>query len=149
RSLTGVQPMNWITSWLAACRPGFRARRCGDSRRRLGRILTVEPLQERLAPAALVNPTTLVYHDVDGDAVTVQISRGKLSAANFTFDGAFGSTGPQQLRLIDLRAAEFQGASLKVTATRSPVDGGDGFANVGRINATIDLGAVVVDGDLG
>src|SRR5262245_42436378 len=103
--------MKWLGSWLTASRPTFRNRRWPPC------PLGVEPLEDRLAPAALVNSTTLVYQDVDGDAVTVRVSKGTLSAANFAFDSAFASAGPQQLRLIELQAAEFQGASLKVTAT--------------------------------
>src|SRR5262249_54832863 len=66
------------------------------------------------------------------------------------FDSAFANTGPQQLRRITLGDPKFQGTGLSVTATRSAAHGGDGFANVGKIDASgVNLGAVVVDGDLG
>ncbi len=35
----------------------------------------LEALEDRIAPATLLNPTTLVYTDVDGDAVTVKVSK--------------------------------------------------------------------------
>jgi len=110
----------------------------------------LEVLEDRMMPAVLVNPTTLTYQDVDGDTVTVTVTRGTLDQTNFTFDGAFADSGPQQLRLVDLRGAEFQGSDLSITAVRSATNGGDGFVNVGRIDGSgVDLGAVVVDGDLG
>jgi hypothetical protein len=114
------------------------------------RPLAVEVLEDRLAPAVLLNPTTVSYQDVDGDNVTVHVSKGTLTPASLTFDSAFGNSGPQQLRKVNLAVASFQGASLSVTATPSVAHGGDGFANVGQIYALgIDLGTVVVDGDLG
>jgi hypothetical protein len=110
---------------------------------------SLEVLEDRLAPAVLVNPTTVTYQDVDGDTVTVHVSKGSLTQANFTFNSPFSFNAPQQLQLIDLRSAQFQGANLSVTAVRS-VQGGDGFVNVGEIDATgVDLGAVSVHGDLG
>jgi hypothetical protein len=110
----------------------------------------LELLEDRLAPAVLVNPTTVIYPDVDGDIVTVHVSKGTLTADNFTFNSPFNFNGPQQLQTITLRGAQFQGANLTITAVRSPVNGGDGFVNVGEIDATgVDLGAVSVQGDLG
>jgi hypothetical protein len=119
--------------------------------------LTVEPLEARHAPATLVGPTTVTYQDVDGDAVTVTLSRPVLTAANvgtvFVFNSAFGTAGPQQLRTIDLHTtlgAAAAGTTVTVTATRSPAHGGDGFAAVGQVDGTgIDLGKVTIDGDLG
>ena len=99
------------------------------NRSRFRRSITFRPamemLETRLAPAVLVNPSTLTYQDVDGDTVTVHVSKGTLSQANFTFDSAFGNTGPQQLRLINLTSSQFQGANLSVTAVRSAVHGGE------------------------
>src|SRR5262249_50349502 len=46
--------------------------------------------------------------------------------------------------------ASAAGTSLSVTGVRSAINGGDGFVNIGDINApNIDLGAVRVRGDLG
>jgi hypothetical protein len=121
----------------------------------------LEALEARLAPATLVNATTVTYQDVDGDNVTVHISKPVFSAATInqvlTFDTGTATSGnatPQQLQLIDLSQlaspAAAGGATLSVTAARDPIHGGDGFANIGFINATgIDLGPVTIHGDLG
>jgi hypothetical protein len=37
--------------------------------------IEVEQLETRLAPATLVNHNTVTYRDVDGDSVTVSISK--------------------------------------------------------------------------
>jgi len=121
--------------------------------------LALEPLEGREVPATLVSPTTVTYQDIDGDNVTVKLSKPLLTAGNvntvFTFnvDGVFSSNlAKQQLWKFDLTSlgGAAAGTAITVTATRSPVNGGNGLANVGRINASgIDLGAVVVDGDLG
>jgi len=121
--------------------------------------LAVESLEGREVPATLVSPTTLTYQDVDGDNVTVKLSKPLLSVGNanaiFTFNagGVFGNNfTKQQLWKIDLTplGGAAAGTVVTVTATRSLVTGGNGLANVGHIDATgIDLGAVVVDGDLG
>src|SRR5215213_3127288 len=112
--------------------------------------LRLEPLEGRLAPAVLVNPTTVTYRDVDGDRVTVKVTVGTLDATNFLFNTPFADPGPQQLQSLILNAAEFQGAAVSVSAVRDPVAGGDGFANVGRVAAAgVDLAALTVDGDLG
>jgi hypothetical protein len=109
----------------------------------------LEALEDRLAPAVLVN-NTLTYQDVDGDNVTVQVSKGTLAQNDFTFNSPFANTGPQQLQLLNLTSPQFQGANLSVTAVRSAVHGGDGFVNIGEIQAIeVDLGAVTVQGDLG
>jgi hypothetical protein len=110
-------------------------------------------------PATLVSPTTLTYQDVDGDNVTVKFSKPLLTVGNvnavFQFNafGVFGNNfSKQQLWKIDLTGlgSAAAGTAFTQTATRSTVTGGNGLANVGRIDATgIDLGAVIVDGDLG
>jgi len=118
-------------------------------------ILRVEELERRLAPAAFVNPTPLHFTDVDGDNVTVLLSKPLLQSTNvgtiFIFNNSFGSSGPQQLEEIDLTslAASANGLSLTITAVPSAA-GGDGFVNVGFINATgSNLGTVSLHGDLG
>jgi hypothetical protein len=121
--------------------------------------LSAEQLESRQAPATLAGATRLTYQDADGDSVAVVFSRPLLTPGNvnsvFTFfvGGVNGSNlDPQQLRTINLSGlgAAAAGTSVTVTAKRSPVRGGDGFANVGQIDATgIDLGPVMIDGDLG
>src|SRR5262245_25443025 len=121
--------------------------------------LAVEPLEHREVPATLVSPTTVTYQDIDGDNVIVKLSKPLLTAGNvntvFTFnvDGVFNSNlAKQQLWNIGLTSlgGAAAGTAITVTATRSLANGGNGLANVGRINASgIDLGPVVMDGDLG
>lgn len=121
------------------------------------RIPQLEVLEDRYAPATLLNPTKLTYQDADGDKVTVTFSKAILTSGNvdaiFTFDtGPIAGTGTkQQLQRIDLTGvASAAGTTLTTSAVRSPVNGGDGFAHVGEIEATgLDLGAVGIDGDLG
>src|SRR6188768_3190645 len=101
---------------------------------------SIELLESRIAPATLVNPTTVTYTDVDFDLVTVKISKGtftdpNVSTDDFTFTGipAFG----QRLVLIDLSndGTMFDGATLTITATRT-AGGGDGHVNVGFIDSS-------------
>ncbi len=65
----------------------------------------LELLESRIAPAALVK-NVLSYKDADGFEVEIKfMTNAVLQAANFTFDTAFDSTGPQFLEKIDLSAA--------------------------------------------
>lgn len=121
------------------------------------RRLALVPLEVRETPATLVDAATLTYRDVDGDSVVVKFTKPILDdlatvAAVFTF--APGPVlGGEQLRSINLTgltAQQVKGIGITVTATRSLVNGGDGFAAVGTINATgADIGDVIIDGDLG
>jgi hypothetical protein len=121
------------------------------------RRLNLVPLEARETPATLVDASTLTYRDVDGDSVVVKLSKPVLDspatvASVFTF--APGPVlGGEQLRSINLTglaANQVKGIGITVAATRSLVNGGDGFAAVGSINATgADIGDVIVDGDLG
>jgi hypothetical protein len=129
------------------------------SRTRVRTPLRPEPLEGRDAPATLAGPDTLTYRDVDGDAVTVTLSRPLLTRANVNTVFAFNAGGVdganatgQQLRRIDLAALGPAAAhtSVTVNATPRPGGSGDGLAAVGEVLATgIDLGAVTIDGDLG
>src|SRR5260221_8892990 len=121
-------------------------------------ILSLECLEPRDAPATLVSGTRLSYQDVDGDSVAVTFSKSILTAGNvnsvFTFDvGSVNGANAveQQLRRIDLTGigAPAAGTAITTAATRSPTNGGDGYAAVGEIIATgINLGTVTIDGDL-
>jgi hypothetical protein len=122
-------------------------------------ISSVEPLESRRLLATLVNPTTVTYQDVDGDTVTVALSKSVLNAGNVNtiFNFNTGSvngdnSAPQQLQFLDLSsltAASFGGGNITITAKRSN-NGGDGLVNVGYINGgALNLGAVSVHGDLG
>jgi hypothetical protein len=102
-----------------------------------------EALEARIAPAA-----TFTFMDVDGDTVTITTSQGtdaQLTAAALLAPSGVGMQ-LQALQLADLAA--FSGANVTIDAVQAGA--GDGFVNVGYIDATnIDLGKVVVDGDLG
>lgn len=121
---------------------------------------SIEPLEARIAPASianltLLNPSTALYHDADGDDVTVKFSKPVL------VDGDLGAVfrfnvlaAQQQLQTLDLTAITdktlLSGVSITFTAKVDHVAGGNGLADVGFINATgLDLGKVTVDGDLG
>ena len=86
------------------------------------------------------------YTDLDGDLVTVKTTGHGLTATGFHFlSGPLGS----QLTELDLAGSGLAGKSLTITATPG-LHGGDGWVNVGTINAPgLALGAVTVGGDLG
>jgi hypothetical protein len=104
----------------------------------------------------LTGGKAVTYQDVDGDTVTVALSKAVLTSSNvnsvFTFDKGFNSAANEQLQEINLTplgASAATGMNITITAVRN-ISGGDGFANVGFINATgINLGTVSVHGDLG
>ena len=108
---------------------------------------------------------TAQWIDVDGDLVTLSITRGTLSlASGDDLDLVdVGSVGGRQLRLLDFSndGNEFFGTSISVIATPQPGFTGltDGRVDVGEIRAAfslpgelqfvgIDLGVVTIDGDL-
>lgn len=136
--------------------------------RRLSSSALIEPLEPRIAPATLVDARTILFNEADGDLVTVKFSKdvftgnpaAQLAKANevFKFDaGEVAQTidPAQQLRLIDFTklpttftGSIANGVSLTITAEQRAA--GDGFADVGAIEATgISLGKVTIDGDLG
>lgn len=94
-----------------------------------------------------------VYTDVDGDRVTVTTTKGKLTPAMFTLVPEGSGARLAQLNLTnDFDATtpgnSLEGTGVSITARPSGL-GGNGFVNVGYINATgFDLGAVLVRGDL-
>ncbi len=86
----------------------------------------------------------ITFTDIDGDDVAITISKGILSAANFTFDV------DGNLALIDLTAGAATFSNAKLTITSKPANGGDGEVKVGAIDASgLSLKSVKVDGDLG
>ena len=115
----------------------------------------IEILESRIAPAAV-----FYFTDVDGDHVKISSSLGtntELAAAVTLGNAAQAAVGkPHQLEMLTL-GSDFAGASISITATpsndlntASPVKSGDGFVNVGMINApAIDLKSVTIHGDLG
>lgn len=120
----------------------------------LPNLWLLEPLEPRLAPAVLVNPSTVTYTDVDGDLVTVKFSKNVLddqvfAEQVFKFDTAFSDQGPQQLQKIDLlEDTRFNDVSITVSVKKA--GGGDGQANVGALLAdSLVLKNVTVNGDLG
>ncbi|HEV7404352.1 MAG TPA: hypothetical protein VGO11_15535 [Chthoniobacteraceae bacterium] len=104
---------------------------------------SLECLEARIAPAAV-----FTFTDVDGDLVTVKSNKGLSTDLKTATTVTAG-----QLTKLDLSAAkwgtEFDHAAITITAKRTAA-GGDGFVNVGYIDATgRDLASVTVAGDLG
>src|SRR5260221_4461650 len=140
-------------------------------------VCSLESLEGRISPAALINPTTLMYRDFDGDVVTVKFTKSIFTSSSSTtnlanannvfkfntgtvdatkFDLAHLSTLPeQQLLLVDLtQAPTSSGKNLAIgtgiTISAVKAGSGNGFVDVGHINATgLPLTAVSVSGDLG
>src|SRR5581483_11634794 len=73
----------------------------------------LEPLESRIAPATLVNPTTITFQDHDGDLVTVKSSKAIFSSEatadlilHFDTGTVSGNNSvKQQLQLVDLTKA--------------------------------------------
>lgn len=121
---------------------------------------SIEPLEARIAPAAVVNIT-----DIDGDTVAVKTSKGTVAqlTAALRLSGA-GLTGT--IREIDFSTVPlvggvnpFAGTDLAVSVVKRGASG-DGRVNVGYIDAAasdgagmdgaaIGLGKVKIAGDLG
>ena len=102
--------------------------------------LTVAAAQTVLFPT----PKTATYLDLDGDKVTVTVSKGALGPADVLV-----SLGGQ-LSLLNLAddGDEFTGANITITVKKAA--NGDGLANIGRIDSTgHDLGIVTIKGSLG
>jgi hypothetical protein len=89
-------------------------------------------------------PRTMTVTDVDGDVVTLKVSKGSIPSDAITL----GPNG--ELQRIDLRAvgSELGGANFTISVDQS--GGGDGAVNVGAIEASgMNLGKVRIEGDLG
>lgn len=102
-------------------------------------LLLLEPLEDRIAPASMLS-----FTDVDGDQVTIKTTKGDLTGHATLSDGGSG----QQLEILDLTDNSFAGTNLTISVKK--VTGGDGFANLGFLNAAgNDLGKVKIKGDVG
>jgi hypothetical protein len=102
------------------------------------------------APVIAANGRSATFTDADGDRVTVLVSKGRLDPADFTLVAAGPGNGAQLLALnFSDDGAEFSGANVTLVAKRTSL-GGDGFVNLGYLNAAgVNLGVVKVAGDLG
>jgi hypothetical protein len=94
----------------------------------------------------LIQPLSVTFADMDGDRIEAKFSKGELDFENLRFEA---NANGIRLQSIDLLGnTTFEGVSLTVSAKHGP--SGDGFANVGRIDATgLNLGKVKIAGDLG
>jgi len=116
----------------------------------------IEALESRIAPAVIIaaGGKSASYTDLDGDRVTVTVSKGKLAKADFLMSTEGASVlGGEKLVMLDFSddGKEFHGANVTITAKASKL-GGNGVAEVDFINAAnglVDLGRVSVDGALG
>lgn len=101
--------------------------------------------REILSPTILPGGKAATFIDKDGDLVTVKITKGELSSANFTLVGS--GVGAQLIEL-KLNGAAFSGSSVLVSAV--PKGGvGDKRVDISSIDSNVDLGAIVIPGDLG
>lgn len=99
----------------------------------------IEALEGRIAPASVIT-----FTDVDGDTVIVKSTKGDLTGDLVLVDSGVG----KQLTEIKLNQPEFQGTTLTIKVKKGGP--GDGFVNVGYINAMgVDLNKVQVNGDIG
>ncbi len=105
------------------------------------------PSGEFIDPTFSADFRTATWTDVDGDLVTLKVSKGTLDAGNFKLLAKSTADDRAQLLALNL-AAEFDGADITLTAKRA--GGGNGKVNLGHLNAfNVDLGKVTVSGDLG
>lgn len=78
----------------------------------------VEPLEPRIAPAMIVGGA-IVFTDIDGDQVTVKVSKGSLSLpASATIVSVPGVAGAEQLQVLNLAQSAFQARMSR--SPRSP-----------------------------
>lgn len=104
--------------------------------------IKIELLEPRIAPAAV-----FTYTDVDGDKVTIRTSAGNdglLALGVSLTNGVLTRINLNQETFGDA----FSGTNLSITVKRAAT--GDGQAHLGWLDAIgIDLGRVVIKGDLG
>jgi hypothetical protein len=134
----------------------------------------IEPLERRIAPASLIDASTVQYKDVGGDMVTIHFSKPLFTLGStvdqqiisnklddiFKFSsGTFASDVEQDLQRLDLTKVvsvgtppknPANGISFTIDAVTPTGGSGDGLAKIGGINAvSMSLGKVTIDGDLG
>jgi len=118
------------------------------------RLSSLEPLESRIAPAAVLPTISADGHratwtDVDGDKVTLVITKGTLEADGSNFDLESGPNQGAILQKLDLSATEFKGTAVSITAVRDKIAGGNNAVDVGFLDAHDNaLGAVKINGDL-
>jgi hypothetical protein len=114
-----------------------------------GYVVFGGPSGEFIDPTFSNGGKTATWTDVDGDLVTLKVSKttGTLDGTNFKLLAK--STTDARAQLLSLALGSlFSGADVSITAKRA--GGGDGKVNVGFLNASFtDLGNVTVGGDLG
>lgn len=122
----------------------------------------IEILEDRIAPATLINPMTVTYTDKDGDAVLIKSSKAIFLNANvanaiLNFDSGAGAVNgsnqvPEQLRTIDLTGSSFDaasGAQIRALASNTNLTV-KVLPRVGVGNGSVDVGyikAAVIDSD--
>ena len=125
----------------------------GGTDRGAGYVVFGGPSGEFIDPTFSADFKTATWTDVDGDLVTLKVSKGTLDAGNFQLLAK--STADNRAQLLGLgvgttigSVSEFDGADITLTAKRA--GGGDGKVNLGEFNAAnTDLGKVTISGDLG
>lgn len=93
------------------------------------------------------NGKSATFVDADGDLVTIKTTKGNLTGANINLTpSGLGAV----LASLDLTSPRFAGANVTLTAKTPKGGTGDGLVSVGKIDANgVDLGKIVIDGDLG
>lgn len=126
----------------------------------------LEPLEERIAPAGLIDgamtiqsPTTGTFVDADGDSVTVTFNKNifsqnfSLLQSAFVFTASPGDATKFSLTSLDLSKLQLGSSGidgLNISVVAEPAGGGDGLVNVGEILGNdYELQSVTVDGALG
>ena len=103
---------------------------------------------EALAVDIATDGKSATFRDVDGDFVTIKTTKGTFTPASFS-GYKTGIISGAQLQTLTLDST-FTSANITITAQRAPFLGGNGFVNIGFIDATgVDLGAITLPGDLG
>ncbi|HZJ17758.1 MAG TPA: integrin alpha, partial [Chthoniobacteraceae bacterium] len=115
------------------------------------RTLAASPSQT-LAPFTIApNARRAVFTDMDGDLVSLKVSKGTLAPGDFVLHAAGLGARLVLLNLSD-DGREFSGSNITLTATPQEIDGvlrGDGRADLGTLEATgVRLGTVSISGTL-
>lgn len=106
-------------------------------------IVTVDPLSGNPSP----NGKSFTFRDVDGDIVTITATKGTFTGTEVVGVSTGGPNGAAAFQKLKLGSG-FAGANITITAKPS-TDGGNGFVNLGWLDATgVDLGTVTIAGDV-